>query len=59
MDINFLNDVNTTCRLLSIGRTALYEEIREGRIKALKRGRRTLITREEILRYAESLPEMN
>ncbi len=35
--------VNEATRILGIGRTSLYSMIRDGRIEALKLGRRTLI----------------
>lgn len=35
--------VNEAARILGIGRTSLYSMIREGRVEALKLGRRTLI----------------
>lgn len=56
MEVNLLNDVKSTCRALSIGKTALYAAIRDGRIRAVKRGTRTLIAGDEIIRFAASLP---
>lgn len=35
--------VNEAARILGIGRTSLYSMIRNGRVEALKLGRRTLI----------------
>lgn len=35
--------VNQAARILGVGRTTLYSMIRDGRIDALKLGRRTLI----------------
>jgi len=58
MELNLLNDVRVTCRALSIGRTSLYAAIRDGRLRAVKRGKRTLISRDEIERFAASLPEL-
>lgn len=37
-------DVPTFCRLFSIGKTRAYQEIKEGRLKIVKVGKRTLIT---------------
>jgi excisionase family DNA binding protein len=46
------------CVAASIGRTVLYREISDGRLRAIKRGRRTLILRADLHRWLESLPEM-
>ncbi len=53
--MNLLNDVKTTCRLLSMSRTHLYEEIKRGRITPVKSGSKTLFHRAELERYAASL----
>ena len=37
-------------------RTGIFEAIREGKLIARKRGRRTIIEREELVRYVKSLP---
>ena len=39
-----------------IGRTTLYAEMKEGRLRACKVGQRTLILRKELERYLENLP---
>jgi len=39
-----------------IGRTALFERIREGKIEARRDGKFTLIERDELVRYLKSLP---
>ena len=44
------------CRCYRVGRTTAYEEINAGRLTARKRGSRTLIAREEALRWFRSLP---
>jgi excisionase family DNA binding protein len=38
-----LVDVREAARLLSMGRTAVFDEIRRGRLKSVKRGRARLI----------------
>lgn len=44
------------CAAFSIGRTAVYEEMKAGRLQARKCGRRTLIPRSEAERWLASLP---
>ncbi len=41
-----------------IGRSTVYEEIRNGRLKLRKCGARSLILREDAERWAASLPEV-
>ena len=43
------------CRTASIGRTRLYSEISEGRLRAVKVGRRTLIRTEDLDTWLRSL----
>ena len=43
------------CRTASIGRTRLYSEISEGRLRAVKVGRRTLIRAEDLDTWLRSL----
>lgn len=46
-------------KLFSIGRTKVYEEIRTGRLKAKKHGRRTLILMDEAQRWLRSLDDLS
>ncbi len=55
--MNILNDVKTTCELLSMSRSALYEAMAAGLIHAVKNGRKTLIHRDEIERFVSNLPK--
>jgi len=41
-----------------LGRDALYDAIREGKLEAKKKGRRTLITADALRRYLENLPTL-
>jgi len=47
--------VHEICGILNMSRTALYAAIKQGRIKAVKNGFRTLFHRDEIERFAASL----
>lgn len=48
--------VSAFCRWASIGRTAAYREIAEGRLQVRKLGRRTLIPLSEAERWLNALP---
>jgi excisionase family DNA binding protein len=44
------------CAVARAGRTAIYQAIRDGELKARKRGRRTLILADDLRRWIEGLP---
>ena len=46
------------CSVARAGRTALYEAIRCGALRAVKRGRRTIVLAQDLHRYLESLPAL-
>lgn len=41
-----------------VGRDKIYDEIRAGRLKAKKAGRRTIITADAARSYLDSLPDL-
>jgi excisionase family DNA binding protein len=49
-------DTLGAAKVLGIGRSTLFVEIAEGRLKARKAGRRTVISREDCLAWLASLP---
>lgn len=44
------------CKWANIGRTAVYQEIKNGRLKVRKCGRRTLVPIEEAVAWLNNLP---
>lgn len=48
--------IDEACAATGMGRSALFARIRDGRIKARRDGKFTLIERDELLRYIRSLP---
>jgi excisionase family DNA binding protein len=50
-----LDEVRT---LTGVGRTNLYREIREKRLKARKHGVKTVVAREDLAEWIEQLPPM-
>lgn len=45
------------CRILGIGRTSLYREMKAKRIKAVKHGRGTLVLVESLREWLGTLPD--
>jgi excisionase family DNA binding protein len=43
-------------KLVNTGRTKIFQEIRDGRLKARKIGKKTVILDEDLREYARSLP---
>jgi excisionase family DNA binding protein len=48
--------VQEACAVAGLGRTKIYEAITDGRLKARKCGKRTLILRDELRQFLASLP---
>lgn len=53
-----VHTIPEACSGAKVGRTALYEAIGSGALRAVKRGRRTLILDEDLRRWVQSLPVM-
>jgi excisionase family DNA binding protein len=50
--------VEQAARAAGVGRTLMFEEIRNKRLIARKIGRRTVITAEDLIAWLESLPKV-
>lgn len=48
--------ISEACGASRCGRTTLYEAIKRGDLRALKRGKSTLILENDLRRWLESLP---
>ena len=46
--------INDTCKALNLGRSAVYELLRQGRIESIHIGRRRLVPREAVERFVSS-----
>ena len=49
-------DIDSATKATNTGRTTLFNEIKEGRLKARKVGRKTIITRDDLRSWLNGLP---
>jgi len=52
------HSVLEACAIARSGRTTLYQAIRSGALRAVKRGRRTLILDDDLRRWVQTLPSL-
>ena len=54
--MNLALTIQDTIKIAGVGRSKLYEEISNGRLRAVKCGRRTLIMADDLRGYLDNLP---
>ena len=50
--------IDQFCRQYNLGKTFIYQQIKDQKLRAVKCGYRTLILRDDAERWARSLPKM-
>jgi excisionase family DNA binding protein len=58
MDTPLAYTIAEVCKLSKTGRTAVYSEIKSGALRAVKRGRRTLVRADDLQSWMRKLPEI-
>lgn len=58
MSTPLAHSIAEACALTSAGKTALYQAIKCGALRAVKRGRRTVILGQDLRRWVETLPSV-
>jgi len=53
-----VHNIPDACSIACVGRTVLYEAIRSGQLRAVKRGRRTLVLDDDLRQWVQSLPSV-
>jgi excisionase family DNA binding protein len=48
--------VDEFCEMVGIGRSTFYKAVAAGDLKVRKYGKRTFVTKEEMMRFVESMP---
>ena len=56
MNVPLAYSIAEACSVARAGRTSLYEAIRSGALRAVKRGRRTIVLADGLRHYLENLP---
>jgi excisionase family DNA binding protein len=57
-DLKLAYTVDEAAFRAGLGRDAIYDAVREGKLEAKKKGRRTLVTADALRRYLENLPAL-
>jgi excisionase family DNA binding protein len=56
---SFAYSIAEVCAVARAGRTSVYEAIKSGELVARKRGRRTVVLHDDLLRWLNKLPAIN